>query len=447
MGNAIGGMASGIDTGAIVDALVAASARTRDVMTSQQEAMSKRETAYGTLGARLTSLSSALAALDTPTELRSVSGSSKDESALGVTVGGTAVVGRFQIKVNTLASASMSVSTGVTTRDTGVLATGTLGITVGTTTTNVTVDSTTDSLDDLAEAINDQVAGVTAYVMETGDATSPYRLVVAGQDTGAANAVSLDTSGLDSTTGELPTFTEVTAASDAEIEVNGVLVTDDDNDIEGAILGVTFHANEVTTSAVEVNVARDDDSMVTKLNTVVTAWNAVMSHVRAQSTWNPDEDIKGAFIGESVPKNVLTSLQGKLSASFGSGTLTSLGALGITTMQDGDLELDEDVLRGALDDNFDDVVGVMTGDTGAFKVLTDAIDGFVDEESGSITGRKDSLAEQITVMEERITAFNDRLEAYKKRLEKQFTAMEIAMSRFQSTQSALTALFSTNEDS
>ena len=172
-----------------------------------------------------------------------------------------------------------------------------------------------------------------------------------------------------------------------------------------------------------------------------------MSHVRAQSTWNPDEDIKGAFIGESVPKNVLTSLQGKLSASFGSGTLTSLGALGIKTTQDGDLELDEDVLRGALDDNFDDVVGVMTGDTGAFKVLTAAIDGFVDEESGSITGRKDSLAEQITVMEERITAFNDRLEAYKKRLEKQFTAMEIAMSRFQSTQSALTALFSTNEDS
>jgi flagellar hook-associated protein 2 len=447
MGNAIGGMASGIDTGAIVDALVAASARTRDVMTSQQEAMSKRETAYGTLGARLTSLSSALAALDTPTELRSVTGSSKDESALGVTVGGTAVVGRFQIKVNTLASASMSVSTGVTTRDTGVLATGTLGITVGTTTTNVTVDSTTDSLDDLAEAINDQVAGVTAYVMETGDATSPYRLVVAGQDTGAANAVSLDTSGLDSMTGELPTFTEVTAASDAEIEVNGVLVTDDDNDIEGAILGVTFHANEVTTSTVEVNVARDDDSMVTKLNSVVTAWNAVMSHVRAQSTWNPDEDIKGAFIGESVPKNVLTSLQGKLSASFGSGTLTSLGALGIKTTQDGDLELDEDVLRGALDDDFDDVVGVMTGDTGAFKVLTAAIDGFVDEESGSITGRKDSLAEQITVMEERITAFNDRLEAYKKRLEKQFTAMEIAMSRFQSTQSALTALFSTNEDS
>jgi len=447
MGNAIGGLASGIDTGAIVDALVAASAKTRAVMTTQQEAMSKRESAYGTLSSRLKSLSESFSALDTPTELRSVTGKSKDETALGVTVGGTAVVGRFQVKVKQLASASMSVSSGVTTRATGVLATGTLGITVGTTTTNVTIDSTTDSLDDLVEAINKQVDGVTAYVMETGDATTPYRLVVAGQDTGVSNAVSLDTSGLDSATGELPSFTEATAAADAQIEVNGVLVTDNDNDIESAIQGVTFHANEVTSSTVEVNVSRDDDSMVTKLKTVVTAWNAVMSHVRAQTTWNPDENIKGAFIGESVPKNVLTSLQGKLSASFGSGSLSSLGALGLKTTQDGDLELDEDVLRGALDKNFDDVVGVMTGDTGAFKALTDTIDGYIDEDSGSVTGRKDSLDKQISVMEDRITAFNDRLEAYKKRLEKQFTAMEIAMSRFQSTQSALSALFSTNKES
>jgi len=248
MGNAIGGLASGIDTGAIVDALVAASAKTRAVMTTQQEAMSKRESAYGTLSSRLKSLSESFSALDTPTELRSVTGKSKDETALGVTVGGTAVVGRFQVKVKQLASASMSVSSGVTTRDTGVLATGTLGITVGTTTTNVTIDSTTDSLDDLAEAINDQVDGVTAYVMETGDATTPYRLVVAGQDTGVSNAVSLDTSGLDSATGELPSFTEATAAADAQIEVNGVLVTDNANDIESAIQGVTFHANEVTSS-------------------------------------------------------------------------------------------------------------------------------------------------------------------------------------------------------
>ncbi|MFN7142987.1 MAG: flagellar filament capping protein FliD [Myxococcota bacterium] len=441
MGTAIGGLASGIDTGAIVDQLVTAASRPKIVLEAQAKALEGRKSAYATLSARLSALSDALTALDAPEELRAVTGRSADESTLGVSVAGDAVVGRFRVKVEQLASASMSVSSGFATRDAdGAVATGTLGVTVGGVTTGVAIDATHSSLDDVAAAINDQVDGVTAYVMETGDAATPYRLVVAGEDTGLANAVTLDTSGLDGATGGVPAFTEVAAAADARVEIDGIVVTDDDNDIDGAVQGLTFHAYETSTDPVVISVARDDDAMVEKIQGVVDAWNAVMSQVRAQKSWNPDEAIRGAFVGESVPGAVTNRLQGLVSAAYGSGELDSLGALGLTTAKNGDLELDTDTLRAALADDFDDVVGVMTGESGAFAALAGAIEDMVDEDDGTVTARVDSLDEQIETMGKRIDDFEDRMDAYRTRLERQFTAMEVSMARLQSAQSALTAL-------
>lgn len=441
MGTAIGGLASGIDTGAIVDQLVSAASRPKAVLAAQASAMEDRKSAYATLSARLSALSDALTALDASEELRAVTGRSADEATLGVSVAGDAVVGRFRVKVERLASASMSVSSGFSTRNAdGAVATGTLGVTVGGVTTGVAIDAAHSSLDDVAAAINDQVAGVTAYVMETGDAATPYRLVVAGEDTGLANAVSLDVSGLDGATGGIPAFTEVAAADDARVEIDGIVVTDDDNDIDGAVQGLTFHAYETSTTATVVTVARDDGAMVEKIQGVVDAWNAVMSHVRAQKSWNPDEEIRGAFVGEGVPGNVTNRLQGLVSAAYGDGDLDSLGALGLTTAKNGDLELDTDTLRAALADDFDDVVGIVTGESGAFAAIAGAIEEMVDEDDGTVTARVDSLDEQIETMNKRIDDFEDRMDAYRTRLERQFTAMEVSMARLQSAQSALTAL-------
>ncbi len=447
MATSVGGLVSGIDTGALVDNLVAASGRTKVLMQAQQDTLDTRKEAYATLGARLTSLQDALGAIDDPSELRAVTGRSGDEDAVGVTVDGDAVVGRFEVAVNRLARASMDVSDGFATRATaGTLATGTLGVTVGGTTTPISV-SADATLDDLVAAINDQVEGVTAYVMDTGDATAPYRLVIGGDDTGAANAVTLDTSGLDGATGQVPSFTTVTTAVDAEVVINGVTVTDADNEIDGAVQGLHLHLYATTPAAVDVSVARDPDTMVERVQTVVDSWNAVMSQIRSQRTWNPDEGIKGAFVGESEPRAVMQRLQTALAATYGTGELNSLGAIGLTTAQNGDLELDTDVLREALDADFEGVVGLATGETGALATIAGVIDRFVDEDTGTITARGDSLDGQIETLEKRITDFQDHLDAYRSRLQKQFTSMELAMARFQTAGSALSALMpATSED-
>jgi flagellar hook-associated protein 2 len=437
-----GGLVSGIDTGAMISSLVAAAAKPLDVIKNQKATAQDRKDAYDTLGSRLDALGTALASLDTLEEFRSVTGTTSDDSALGITVGGDAVVGRFSIKVDQLAAAAMSVSDGFASRTaTGEVATGTLKITVGDTATEITVGTSQSSLDGLAKAINEQVDGVTAYVMETGDATKPYRLVISGDDTGAENAVSIDTSGLDGSTGTIPTMTEVTAAQDAKLEVNGITITSSQNEVSGAIQGVTFNAREVTSSPVTVNVARDTATMTTKMKAVVTAYNSIMSYIRGQKSYNPDENIRGAFVGESQPNSVMQRMQSMMASTFtATGSLSTLSSIGITTEQDGDIALDEDVLHTALTSDFEDVVSLFTTEsTGVAASLTTMIEGFTGD-TGTVTGRSNSLATQLDTFDERISAFQDKLDSYRSRMEKQFTNMEIAMSRFQNAQSQLLAL-------
>lgn len=437
-----GGLASGIDTASLITGLVAAATKPLTVIKAQQADVQAKQDAYDTLSSRLDSLATALADLDTVQEFRSVTGRSADDTALGVSVAGDAVVGTFQVQIDQLASASMTVSEGMANRSAdGSLAQGIWHFTVGGTTTDVTIGAADANLDDLVTAINDQVAGVTAFVMDTGDATNPYRLVVTGDDTGLDNAVAIDTTDLDSATGTVPTMTETTAASDAVLQVNGILVRSSTNEIDTAVQGVTFTAQEVTTSPVTVTVGRDTDAMVTKMKAVVTAYNAVTSYVREQKVYNPDEGLKGAFVGESQANTVTEQLQSLMASQFsGLGGLDTLASLGITTARNGDLELDEDKLHTVLNSNFEDVVSLFTdSSSGVAASITALVETFTGDE-GTVTLRSVSLGQQVDTMDDRVADFQDQLDKYEARLQKQFTNMEIAMARFQTSQAALLSL-------
>lgn len=440
----IGGIVSGIDTEAMIDQLVTANSARKTIMKEKVATWEDRRDAYATLTSKLDSLKASLQDLDTVAEFRSVTGTSGDESLVKVTTAGDAVAGRYQLSVQRLATAAMEVSGGFASRSTdGAVATGTLAVTYGGTTTNVAIGATKSSLDDVADAINDQVAGVTAYVMETGDAANPYRLVVAGDDTGAENAVALDTSGLDPATGALPTFTTVTAAQDAWVKLNGVDVYDADNDLDGAVQGVTFALqDEDPASTVTVTVERDTDAMVAKIQTFVDNYNAVMSYVRSQEVYNPDEDMVGAFHAESAPDSVVSGLKSVVASTFAASSIyETLGQIGIATTQDGDLELDTDDLRTALDANFEEVVALFTDETDGFNAaLQDKIDVYADADDGTLAERQSTLDDQIEDMEERIDAFESRMEDYEDRLRSQFTAMEVAMAKFEQAQNSLLAL-------
>ncbi len=443
-----GGIVSGIDTGALISSLVAANSVTLNTIKAQKATVSSRKDAYDTLASRLDTLKSAIEDMDTSKEFRSVTGAS-NSSAVGITVAGDAIVGAMSVTVSQLASTAMEVSDGVASEsDSGTMATGTYSFTVAGVTTNVTIDSSSSSLDDLVSAINDQVDGVTAYVMNTGDASTPYRLVVTANSSGSENTVSIDTSGLDSSTGTVPSFTEVTAAQDAKLEVNGVSVTSSSNDVTGVIQGVTLTATDVTSSAATVTVSKDTASMVTKMEAVVTAYNSVMSYIRGQEAWNPKQGIQGSFVGELQPTDVVRQLQSTISAAYTAvGDFNSLANLGISTKQNGDIALDSDKFTSALDSGFNDVTKLFTDSSNGIAASLTTLLGTFTGTDGTITARSDSLAKDLTAYDTRISTYEDQLTSYEARLKQEFTAMELALAGFNSAKSAIAALLPSSSSS
>jgi len=449
MAYSVGGIVSGIDTDTIVSQLVAAAGRPRQAIARQRAVLETKKEAFGTLNSRLGSLKTSLEALDTEVEFRAAKGISGNEDAVGVTVAGNAAIGSFSVGVTQLAQAAMVVSDGIAgvtskTAD-GAIGTGTLGVTYNGTTTSVTIDSSSSSLQDVVDALNDQVEGIQAYVMDTGDATSPYRIVLGGEQTGADYGITIDTSGLAG--GTVPSFTEEVAAQDAILTVNGVSITHADNDVEDVVEGVTFHAMEVTTGSVSVNVSRDVDAMVDQIKSFVAAYNNVSSFIRTQTAYNPDADIKGAFVGESTHRAVQQSLQVVMGSTYtASSTMTALSGMGFSTKQNGDLELDEDELRAALADNYDGCVKLFTSTTGVNEALRNKIDELTDDE-GIVQSRVDGLDEAIERQDDRLDRIGKRLEAYEARLKRQFQSMELSMARFQNAGSSLMALMPAQQTS
>jgi len=217
----IGAFPSGIDTETIIEGLVAASSVPGDYMEYQVDILEDRSTQYETLQTRMTALQTALEDIDSAQEFRQLTGTSSDDTIVDVDVDGSALTGTYDVVVDTLAQSTMSVSDAFSdSTSTGVIAEGTMDITVGSDTTTITVDSSNSSLTELVSTINDEVDGVRAYIMDTGTST-PYRLVIVGEDTGADYAVSLDTSGLTGA-GTVPTFTETRTAQDAVFYIDGI---------------------------------------------------------------------------------------------------------------------------------------------------------------------------------------------------------------------------------
>ncbi len=448
MALSIGAFSSGIDTETIIEGLVAASSVPGDYMEYQVDVLEDRSTQYETLQTRMTALQTALEDIDSAQEFRQLTGTSSDDTIVDVEVDGTALTGTYDVVVDTLAQSTMSVSDAFSdSTSTGVIAEGTMDITVGSDTTTITVDSSNSSLTELVATINDEVDGVRAYIMDTGT-TTPYRLVIVGEDTGADYAVSLDTSGLTGS-GTVPNFTETRAAQDAVFYIDGIEVNDSDNEIDGAISGVTFNLNlEAPSDTITIQVERDDEAMVEQISSVVSAYNSIITHIGTERAWDYDDNIAGAFVGETLPSGVIRSLQGLISASYESGTeIVALSQVGISTAQDGRLELDTDELEEALSDNFDEVVALFTDPDEGFNVaMQGALDVYTDSTEGLIDNRIDSLDDEIEALEDRIDRFEDTMDDLEERLRARFTMMEIIISQSDATMTSLKSLLDTSDD-
>jgi flagellar hook-associated protein 2 len=145
---AVDGIVSGIDTTAMINAIVGVVGTQKVVMQNQLASLEKQKTAIAGLSAKLTALSTKIKEMDTTAEFNILTATPATDTQFDVSLSSEATAGRYSIKVLATASAETEVSQAFADKTSDrVIQQGSLSVRVGSTTTAVTIDSSNDSLD------------------------------------------------------------------------------------------------------------------------------------------------------------------------------------------------------------------------------------------------------------------------------------------------------------
>jgi len=418
------GLGSGLDTTAIVKALVDAE------KTPKQGQLDRRTSANTASISAVGSLKSALAAYKTaldklndsanPAFIGSVAATSNDKY-VKATAGSSAVNGNYSVQVSQLATASRVASQRYTDSSSVVSASGgTLTLTQNNASFDVTIPANA-TLQQTRDAINAQATskGYTANIVNDGTGS---RLVVSsetmgeGSDISVSGVMTIDPSGQMTDAGGAGRIGDV--AKDAEFEIDGMKLTSKSNKVDNAISGMTFELLSKTEalSPVSISVTANTDGLKKSVQSFVDAYNALVGTINnvsvstkaADGTWKSP-----ALSGDPAVRSMLTSLRDELvvPGNNGSGQLSVLSQLGINTVQGtGLLEFDSTKFTKAINDQKlgGEVQNLFNGDGGLLDRMNKAMEpfsatgGVLDERNKSLESTKKSLEIEQSSLDARI---------------------------------------------
>jgi flagellar hook-associated protein 2 len=375
----------GFDVASTVNQIVTNLQSVEKPWKDQLAALQSQDTALSSLGTQLAALTSDLQALtDFNGTMAYKTGSSSNTDVLSLTsASANAVAGTHTVVVQNLAQVSTAATDAVKGTDTIA---GSITFRIGTgawKTVNVGDASTDATIAGLSAAINSANLGVTASVLTNADGTA--RLSLVSRTDGSAGQITIadSTNNPSSPTKLSDTTNADTNANlglaviqdgiDATMTVDGVTVTSASNTVSSAIPGVTFQL--LSTGAadqsgpppgIQVVIDNDTSSIETAISKFVTDYNAAIKAINAQEGKDPSgnpEPLYGTGVAAQIQEGLLTAV----GASFGSNSINSLIALGITATAaaDGTITLDADKLTSTLNSNFDQVVSLFQ-DAGGF---------------------------------------------------------------------------------
>jgi flagellar hook-associated protein 2 len=226
------------------------------------------------------------------------------------------------------------------------------------------VNTGNGSLSSVVQAINSAGVGLSASAISTG--TNQFNLSVQSTSSGADNTINIATNAFS----EIGQLTTVTAAANAEITVgNGpgaFTVTNDTNDINGLMPGVTIDLQEADPGQpTTISLQPDGQTMASTVQTLVTAANQLITDLNTATAFTPGAGTStgtaGPLLGDPTAEGLLSSVLGALSGSTGTNSSGSAGVVGITMNTDGTLSLDTATFAAAYDANPTQVANTFLG--------------------------------------------------------------------------------------
>lgn len=380
------GIGSGLDVNGLVTQLMSVERRGLSVIQRSQSGIQTKLSAYGSISGSLSSLAEAARRLTQPSVVTSLTATSSNKEMVTATADSTAVPGSSSVNVTQLAQVQRLISPRVNDVTTAI-GTGRLTIAVGTYdsndnsftnksgTTPVTIEigEGQNTLEGLRDAINNANAGVAASLVNDGQG---FRLVLTSSSSGASNSIKLtvednDGNNLDDETGGAtpaaasfstanlgglsflafdPTaggqgsgrnLQQIQAAQSAQFTIDGIPITSETNTVTGAVKGVTFNLNQVTTTPVRLDIKQDTTIVTNAVNAFVGAFNATSNLLKAQGASTGD------LSRETMPSQIQRELRAALRGTLSAYNL-SMSDVGMSFDKDGILSLNTSKFTEAL---------------------------------------------------------------------------------------------------
>ncbi|MET0794860.1 MAG: flagellar filament capping protein FliD [Polyangiaceae bacterium] len=396
-----------------------------NALKTKQSSTNSAVSTLSDISTTLGSLQTAVDALTTTAGVGSYAGTSSN-AAIAISTTGNALPGSYSMSVTQLAKSQRTYSDTFSSPSTAVGQSGTLSIQVGSgNATSINIGGT-DTLDQIAGKINSAGGKFSASVFYDG---TDYRLQIVGNDTGKDNALTFTQSGFD--IGLNTAANTVQKAQNSIVKIDGFDVQRSTNQVVGAIQGVTLALTATTTAPVDVSVASDSTGLAAKIQSVVTAYNSVLSKINAAAGKGTTKAGNSELASDSTLRSITNRLSSTLQTISGSGKYNSLGSVGLSLQKDGTLALDQTKLKSALTDDPSAVSKLFAGDgsgtTGVMGSLSKSIKTFNQTGTGLLTQHKNDLQTRATSMTDNINREQDRLDRYQTLLQKQFSAMDTSV--------------------
>jgi flagellar hook-associated protein 2 len=408
-----------------------------DGMADQASSDQNRQTALQSLDQALSSLQSAVTGLQNAVGSQALSANVSDSSVASVSLDSSANPGVYQLEVDSLGSATQTVSSGapqtVTDPSTqNISSASSFTLTVNGTPTTIT--PATDTLDGLVSALNsDSSLGVTASIVNVGSSGSPdYRLAVQSSTLGD---VSIQLS--DGTNNLLDT---ISTGSEATYKVDGLSNTiSSDSDSITLAQGVTVNLLGTTGSnnPITISVGNSTASAQTALQQFATAYNAVVSQLAAQHGQNA-----GALSGDSILEIAQQALASIADYSNFSGSITNLSGLGLDLDTSGNLTFNAAEFDQSAANNFAGLSQFLGSATSGFLgVATSALNNLEDPTVGAVKAEEASISQDLSTLNTNIANEESSINQFQQNLVSQLSQSDATIATLQSQVTFFQGLF------
>ncbi|KAB7697151.1 flagellar filament capping protein FliD [Plesiomonas shigelloides] len=398
----------------------------------QEDQNSALITAYRDTQSAVNKLRTAAEKLDSARELNKTTVVAGDDKILSASVNGTTASGNYEFDVTQMAQIGRQKLEFVGNDKVTDAQTLTLGY--GGKSFDVDVKAGS-SLEDIAAQINGDKnnPGVKAAVVrEDGD---KYSLVISGKDTGKENAVSV------ASTNTATKIDSLQTAQDAVLKMGSLTFSSKNNKFENIIDGISIEAKQVGKTTVSVK--PDNDGTKEAVKSFVAAYNELVDTIdkHSKATEVTDADGKkrkkpGALGGDSMTRGMMSQLRNSLGQVYDGKTLSMLG---IKTDRQGKLEVDDEKLTKAINEDPESISTVFLGADGKSGLMQGITSNLKDFKTsgGNFTTRIDRLEQEQKKIGQDREDLDARLKVREQSLRDYYAKMDKMISSMSQTQNML----------